>query len=860
MPAISPRRYDSTVSPDVQFSDEYGNYVELVLDGGPEAVTESADRPSTLLKGNAGGKFGDFDTNFSHIEQGTFDGGFGQETYEDTTRFLDDYEMWTLTPDHAHNSLLRQWATGIRSTDTFWPSHDFRWVPLYGNAYWINTPFPASASYSSAQVYIWLRRVGNPGSITVDLCPDSSGVPGTAAKTKTLTIDDVKPGDAKPVCFEWATVESLTSGTTYHLNVYSAAPYSDVNHWEVGCGTCPVSAQPSRISTDGAAYSNTSFKMFFRSTDADTQRKMHFFIMEGCLYMVDEKLNSGNSVFYINGDRGIADANTGALTTLVDASRSWTVNEYAGYRVKVIGGTGTGEHRLVISNTATALTVDSAWTTEQDTTTRYVIYGGPKWTAVTLTGTALTGRVTSASVSGPQVFMSRGMGTSQYIMRAKNLASDATHSGAADSTNQADYVMGCYDTTDNNNIIVRAENSGTNAVKVSTGTAPAWGANTTFGTAKSVGESNFTITNLGYYDDKIIIAKEDGLWGMKGGKPRSLDMGFDAYPSLNNGKVLFRKNFYLYTNWSNSMEMYYGTTVDDFGPAFRGAGIPSNRKGYFSSGTAPIGWQFYSINGGSGFSSVWAYNGRGWHEIMRGLEAGKNIFDIFWQPVEGGNNILWINYGGDLLYLVFPNDELNPLKDETLLYEPVGELSLSRMDMGMIQIPKYIKDCDIISDNLGGGDFYSLEYQVDGEIGTEYHRQAGDAHESPVAKVPIQESGIRSVSFNIRSFANDLHRPPVLRGFVAKMFGRAPYTRAWQMRVSVVETNRNGTNVPWFKLHEVYQWLSSTSKSASGLTMHCYIPEMDDVNVIIEPPNIIRDWVRQLIWGGSIILTVREVG
>jgi hypothetical protein len=219
-----------------------------------------------------------------------------------------------------------------------------------------------------------------------------------------------------------------------------------------------------------------------------------------------------------------------------------------------------------------------------------------------------------------------------------------------------------------------------------------------------------------------------------------------------------------------------------------------------------------------------------------------------------------MDYGGDMIYLKFPEDELNPLNDEMVPFEPVGDITMSRMDLNMTQIPKYLKDVDVISENVGGGDWYSLDYQVDGEIGTEFYRQAGDAYESPVDKVPILESGVRNVSFRLRSYANDLHRPPVLRSFVAKMFGRSPYTRQWNLRVKIDRTTNNGTDVSWFKLHEVYRWLQITSQAAGGLTMHSKIPEMDDLQVIVEPPSIARTWIDKLMWGGSIVLTIREVG
>ena len=50
-------------------------------------------------------------------------------------------------------------------------------------------------------------------------------------------------------------------------------------------------------------------------------------------------------------------------TTLNDTSKSWKINQWAGSRVNISGGTGFGQWRIVTSNTATTLTVSAPWVT-----------------------------------------------------------------------------------------------------------------------------------------------------------------------------------------------------------------------------------------------------------------------------------------------------------------------------------------------------------------------------------------------------------------------------------------------------------------------------------------------------------------
>jgi hypothetical protein len=68
-------------------------------------------------------------------------------------------------------------------------------------------------------------------------------------------------------------------------------------------------------------------------------------------------------------------ATAGAATTLTHAGKTWTVNQWANYQIKIVAGTGIGQIRTIASNTATVITVATAWTTNPDATSQYHIEG-----------------------------------------------------------------------------------------------------------------------------------------------------------------------------------------------------------------------------------------------------------------------------------------------------------------------------------------------------------------------------------------------------------------------------------------------------------------------------------------------------
>jgi len=74
--------------------------------------------------------------------------------------------------------------------------------------------------------------------------------------------------------------------------------------------------------------------------------------------------------------------------TLYDSSKSWEVNRYANYGVRILYGTGAGQLRQIISNTADTLTVYSPWNVMPDETSVYSIQGASDTMYITWGGSA----------------------------------------------------------------------------------------------------------------------------------------------------------------------------------------------------------------------------------------------------------------------------------------------------------------------------------------------------------------------------------------------------------------------------------------------------------------------------------------
>jgi len=83
-----------------------------------------------------------------------------------------------------------------------------------------------------------------------------------------------------------------------------------------------------------------------------------------------------NTTYWAVGDSGTATSSTN--DTIVQSTKSWTVDDHINDYVWIYSGTGSGQVRLIEDNDATSLTVDEDWSTNPDTTSKYRIFHAGK--------------------------------------------------------------------------------------------------------------------------------------------------------------------------------------------------------------------------------------------------------------------------------------------------------------------------------------------------------------------------------------------------------------------------------------------------------------------------------------------------
>lgn len=63
----------------------------------------------------------------------------------------------------------------------------------------------------------------------------------------------------------------------------------------------------------------------------------------------------------------------GSNNKLYDSTKNWILNEWKNYTLSIVGGTGSGQDVVVVSNTPSTITITGTWTIEPDDTSLYEI-------------------------------------------------------------------------------------------------------------------------------------------------------------------------------------------------------------------------------------------------------------------------------------------------------------------------------------------------------------------------------------------------------------------------------------------------------------------------------------------------------
>lgn len=786
-----------------------------------------------------------------NVKQADWVGGRGSlNLSDDATGFFDSNNLWASSVGKITNA--PQWVYGngfrvdvdessIASTDTL------TWAGVYGTARYLADSYIASNSVAADKAYIHLRRIGTPGTLTLELCSDHAtpGKPGTVLQTVTMAETVVPDFISVYKVFDWSGTQARTATTVYWIKVYGAAGDTLASHWEVLTGGTTGSITGS----DNAAWGGTAGALALRVVGADVARKWYFFTLYSGLYAVSKNDDRSTSAMYMNGFRGIASG--GSSTTLACAQAC--ARDYTGAYIRIIDGTGDGQIRQIASNTtggSVTFTVPTFDVTP-DSTSIFVVYGTKFWDLVT--GTHGLGYVVGQpAVTNNVAYIPQGTSVAVRRMRVNG----NSHDFAAEATYKSDIL---YVNTDSSTA-TQIWGANVSTSQIVNANVEAWGTDLVVLATTSIGTSAFKITNMWNYDARFFIFKEDGLYTFDGTRVGRFGKNFESIADPGNGLAVSNDNTYLWWTWGHSAERMLGKNITDMLNWRAGyEGLPANRRGVITQIVSAIGWMFFVVDGGAtNFSSVIYWNGYGWHELFRGHELGVRIRGAVWQSCPGTNPRLWMDVNGELMHIIFPLNTAVPVRDVTLAYAPEGVFISSTIDSGSIETYKIFKSIRIFQNTVVAQKIY-VDYQINENVETELWVHLGIADTVPFEEMTMNLGAVTRLRFRLRLYAGTYRTSPLLVGWAIS--GREMPLPKYQYVGTYVASTDQDTKQgePDVSSETTYAWLQAAAINQTKLTLRTLNTSSDSKTVTVSLPVKSVDWVDESSWGGRLQFSILEV-
>lgn len=849
MTNVSP---DEQSSHDVSFVDDHGNEYGIKLTRDIQRIPQE---PFTMHISGGGTRFGEWDASFTSVEKSTWLDGRGFE-FRDMMRsgYWDARNAWSLTPEHLIPSMQHRWATGAwhETYEYLANGRNMSWQALWDTHRYVSNIFTilAAANYDAGKVYFWIRRVGNPGTLTYAIyTDDGSDDPNAVVTNATGTVTTATITD---FVSEWYGVDvsaasDLTKNVKYHVVIYGASTDTATNHWEVGVNTSGSASQKAK--TDGT-WSAAAFTVYHRVVPAATKRKWEFFTLEKALYKVDVNDDATASIVSINGDRGIA-TGTPTTTTIDDSAKSWTASMWVNAWVYIHKGTAKGQYSKISANTTNQLTF-AAMDLAPDSTSEYFIYSTDEWTAVAH-GTDLT-TVKGVTVINNVARYAQGAGDA--IVRSRWNSGTPGHDFDDDSTHVADVIFASSDTVDGP-VIWAAENSDSTIKRANATTY----ADMSQGSDIDVGGDDEDILYMATYDKALYVMKESHPWKIINDTAEPFLPNLAHIPSPVQGVGAAQHDVFFFIPWGGfALERLYGSNLDDVGDSE----LPDERVGAYSALSSHPGGLIAAIDAGdlgTSHISVLEDSRQGWHEIFRAHETGARIRNLFWQSCPGTRPRLWFDCGGDVMCMEFP-ERFNPIRDTSVKYHHEAVIESSTIDMQTASLYKYFHDMTLRARNLGAGTKVVLEYKLDADIedSTVEWIPVGEFLVSPKSELQIRRGEVTKIRLRLRLLTDDCDKPPIIEAWNLEGFSRKPLKYQYQFRGVTKTFMMTKTGTEDAEPADLLSFLEDSARKARILTMKSSYPDMDGISVIMEPPSVTYKFVQTILkrWGASFTFMARE--
>lgn len=687
--------------------------------------------------------------------------------------------------------------------------------------------------YAATGLDVLLRTlVGN--TFTLNIKTDVAGSPG-------VLVDTVEFANTVLGGNRYQFEKAIVAGT-YWFEISGTAAFE--------IGTSAQTAYTVKTSLNGTDWSASAWAApIFFVMSATGASDWHFFTYKWGTYV------ASGAQLWINGDRGACDSNTGNLNKVIDATKNWTVNQFAGATVKL-----TNEllgWRKIISNDATSLTLDRALPIATTTGDFYVIVGADAWTEIT--GHGLTGVYDAKSFRDDTVYFAQGPAVQMRRMREYNNSGTWTREFAEDTQSVvggalpgANFLCPTFDQLAGP-VLYKVVNSDLGFVAK----APAvdWGNNLVFGTEIKVGGDNWEdLTGVSEYDGKMAVMAMDGAWMVKNGVAEKVSIDMQSQWTHNTGRRPCVMPPYLVFPFGNRIQRLYSSIVESFGPE-RDSALPARYDGQIMDNLSLVGGLAIAKSGGllgqynqDAEGGAFLYRDGGWHPLaFTGL--GSNMTALWYQMRYDEMDIIWFGDHNGLWYMYVPREwdyTKDARYDQTNRIEQDGWFISGWYDTGQLLPAKWWDFVTVFADNLSAaaGRKIRVYYQVSDGTESEIENLAADwtfAEEITAGynnTITLNKQG-RRIRF-LFLLMGDGDSTPILHGFTCNYISKSDDAESWQMGIRLKDLGYDltGSSEEITVIKDQSDILNYWARTVRPLTMNCTWPLWDNREVQIMRPGL----------------------
>jgi hypothetical protein len=221
--------------------------------------------------------------------------------------------------------------------------------------------------------------------------------------------------------------------------------------------------------------------------------------------------------------------------------------------------------------------------------------------------------------------------------------------------------------------------------------------------------------------EKLMVARQDGLWGIGDDNVARLALNFSGESSASNFRSMCVHNGMLYFPIRDRLYQWNGSRLNDVTPPQLTDTWPYVTLGYFNNLVSHEDLLYCTARTNESNTTydemVLAYDGVGWHRIISPITAGvKNISMMSYASL---NNYLWyhVNNGTtDNTTSYIPFQDYSHFPEASFATSGTHSLYTSRIHAGYRKVTKSVPRLIVEGKNLSSTRYISVYFNLDGTL------------------------------------------------------------------------------------------------------------------------------------------------